>query len=139
MTSLGIRIVLEFMHLAWSLYSIKILSFDYTELLLPLRTILPILCIFVCILCETMFLVPRRLWQINTCLNLPTLKSTYIPCKKRIKKNFLQYLYVDDCTLVWIYVKAFHLENENDSELNNAKTLEVSHVIYMEFHKRWWI
>ena len=28
-------------------------------------TILPILCIFVCILCETVFSIPRPLWQIN--------------------------------------------------------------------------
>ena len=65
MTSLGIRFVLEFMHLAWSLYCISHYSLIVQSYYFFCSTILPILCIFFCILCENVFSIPRTLWQIN--------------------------------------------------------------------------
>ena len=40
-------------------------------------TIFPILCIFVCVLCETMFSVLRPLWQINMVSELMVGQSSY--------------------------------------------------------------
>ena len=88
MTSLGIWIVLEFMHLAWSLYCIIHYSLIIQSCYSHCSTILPLLCIFVCILWETVFSVPIPLWQINMVSNLMARRSSDLS-----KKGFWQILY----------------------------------------------
>ena len=64
------------MHLAWSLYCIIHYSLIIQSCYSHCSTILPILCLIVWILCETVFLVPRPLWQINIVSELTAGRSS---------------------------------------------------------------
>ena len=78
MTSLGIQNVLEFMHLAWSLYcithSLLIIQSCYSYC----STIMPFSCLIVWNLLWDCVLVPRLPWQINMVSELTVVRSSYL-------------------------------------------------------------